>query len=101
MMKRNSIKLGVGLMSLMAIGGGAAQARASSDTAVAGGSTLTQLSFEMAMAQAAQVEDIPPDTQPAQPARPNTTIGKETVGPDGLVEGAAYIEADQIARGVV
>ncbi|WP_235080009.1 LPS-assembly protein LptD [Asticcacaulis sp. AC402] len=100
-------------MSLMAIGGGAAQARALSDTPIAGGSTLTQLSFEMAMAQAVDVGvaevgaaelmaatpgDIPPDTQPAQPARPSTNLGKETVGPDGLVEGAAYIEADQIAQ---
>ncbi|WP_245531394.1 LPS-assembly protein LptD [Asticcacaulis biprosthecium] len=106
-MKRNSIKLGVGLMSLMAIGGGASQARAASDaTAAAGTTTLTQLSFEMAMAQlagaklaetqAADAAAVPADTQPAP--RPTATLGKDTVGPDGLIEGAAYIEADQIAQ---
>ncbi|MBW8881047.1 MAG: LPS-assembly protein LptD [Asticcacaulis sp.] len=77
MMKRYSLKLGVGLMSLMAIGGGAARAQ---DAAKPDAQAMTP----------------PAVPAPTKPARKATTLGQQKVGPDGLIEGAAYVEADQI-----
>lgn len=129
MMKRNSVKqgvgkLGVGLMSLMAIGGGGSAAA----QAASGGkaSTLTQLSFELAMAQAvgeqlaagateidpvSEIDDAGLETPEIETERApgvqftTPTVGtaksraaRQKTGTDGLPEGAAFIEADQIAQ---
>lgn len=100
-MKRYPLKLSAGLVSL-AVGagiGGCAHAQARES---AGGRmvTGTQLAFELAMAQAGAAQagaaqavaaQTPPAAALAQP-RATATIP----GPDGLTEGAAYIQADQL-----
>ena len=95
-MKRYSLYLGAGLVTLMAMGVGygapaMAQAQASTTGAMDGkGVTGTQFAFELAMAQASAGTTLP-------------NAGKEirtetTPGTDGLAKGVSYIEADQIKR---
>ncbi|MEI9905815.1 MAG: hypothetical protein WDN06_19215 [Asticcacaulis sp.] len=88
MTTRYSLKLGVGLMSLMAVAAGAAQARASGE----------EEAYELALASQAATATAAAAATPVAPAakgRVSTTVGGK-VGPDGLVEGGAYIEADVI-----
>lgn len=90
MTTRYSLKLGVGLMSLMAFGAGAASARAAGE-----GGAATQEAFELAMAGQA-VAATGSNAVAAPPAtRKSETFGQK-VGPDGLVDGGAYVEADNI-----
>ena len=122
-MKRYSLYLGAGLVTLMAMGVGCgapamAQAQASTTDAMDGkGVTGTQLAFELAMAQASaaditeQVEVTPTDTPltdttsgdstqaKSKPAKTAKSVRTETTpGTDGLKKGVSYIEADQIKR---
>ena len=83
MTTRYSLKLGVGLMSLMAAG---AAGGATAGTWVESGET-GQGAPSLAMAT--------PATQPVAQGRVSQTFGPK--GPDGLVEGGAYVEADHIA----
>ena len=91
-MNRYSFKLGVGLMSL-AVGAGVgpaagAQGREPSPARMATGS---QLAFELAMAQAAAAQ-----APAAAPAAPKAT--RTIPGPDGLTEGAAFVQAKELSR---
>lgn len=115
-MKRYSLYLGAGLVTLMTMGVGCgAPAMAQSSTAGAAdgkGVTGTQLAFELAMAQvsaadaAEQVEVTPTDMASgnstrvkSKPAKALKSVRTETTpGTDGLKKGVSYIEADQIKR---
>ena len=96
-MKRSSLKLGAGLVALMAVGAGGSQAVAQTRGTASGGGTVTQLAFELAMAQVAGTDAA----APAPAAASEQTAGsrpKVLIGKDGLADGGAYIEADQIER---
>src|SRR5438105_4190254 len=97
MMKRSSLKLGAGLVALMAVGAGGGQAVAQTRGAPSSG-TATQLAFELAMAQVATTGDSVPAPAPAPATTSGTGRPKVAIGKDGLVDGGAYIEADQIER---
>jgi len=92
-MKRRSLKLGAGLVALATVGAGGSQAMAQSRPA---GTTLTDLAFAMAMMQTlpsnAENTSLPANLTPA-PKRQRIEAGQ-----DGLPDGAAYMEADQIQR---
>ena len=92
MNKRYSYKLGLGLMSLVAVGTGAASAHAGTR---AGGGTATQLAFELAMADAGPDTGAAPGGKPAAARSANGRMS-QTLGPDGLANGGAYVEANQI-----
>ncbi len=124
MMKRYSLKVGAGLISLamgagivspvlaqtrlMTVGEGAQATAGGTATQLAFELAMTQadthlstgseLSFEMAMAQAALAGNGMPApvmaTAPGQTTR--ALAGPDGVGPDGLVPGGAYVQADQI-----
>ena len=96
-MKRSSLKLGAGLVALMAVGAGGSQAVAQTRGAPSSG-TATQLAFELAMAQVATTGDSAPAPAPAPATTSGTGRPKVAIGKDGLVDGGAYIEADQIER---
>ncbi len=93
-MKRYSLYLGAGLVTLMTMGVGCgAQAMAqvsAADTADGKSMTGTQLAFELAMAQAGVVTV---DPKASKDVRTETTPGT-----DGLAKGVSFIEADQIKR---
>ncbi|CAL4867524.1 LPS-assembly protein LptD [Asticcacaulis sp. MM231] len=93
-MKRYSLYLGAGLVTLMTMGvgcGASAMAQASTADAADGKSiTGTQLAFELAMAQAGAVTVA---SKASNDGRTETTPGT-----DGLAKGVSFIEADQIKR---
>ncbi|MGA9657864.1 MAG: LPS assembly protein LptD [Asticcacaulis sp.] len=90
MTKRYKLKLGAGLVSLIAAGAGCGHAMAQARSAtVVNNITGTQLSFEMAMAQIAAAEAVATVSPPVE--RTPTTPGK-----DGLTQDSSYVEADQI-----
>ncbi|MGN6425013.1 MAG: LPS-assembly protein LptD [Asticcacaulis sp.] len=98
MMKRYSPNLSAGLVSFMAMSaacvGGAHAAPLLASAAADGDHTGMQLSFELAMAAAAQT--TPPAATPNKAATSATSPESDQPGPDGLKPGAAYVEADQV-----
>ncbi|ESQ84386.1 hypothetical protein AEAC466_08510 [Asticcacaulis sp. AC466] len=105
MKKRYSLKLGAGLVSLMAMGvgsGGQAVAQTESAPATPSGTgmTGTQMAFELAMAQAASSSVAQNSVSLPSPntSVPNdSSVRSETVpGTDGLVRDQSYVEADTV-----
>ncbi len=100
MTTRYTLKLGVGLMSLMAATGtaGAAHAGASGEGGPAGeaayGLALASQAATPAASAAVPAAAVAA-AAPASNGRQSQTFGQK-VGPDGLVEGGAYVEADHI-----
>jgi LPS-assembly protein len=94
-MKRKSLKVGVGLVSV-ALGAGA------NESALA--QSRTEFAFALAMAQADNAVTAPLSAgtkgKPAAAIGTNANGRQQTQvpGPDGLVDGAAYIEADRIVQ---
>ena len=82
-MKRYSVKLGRGLVSLMALG--TALALPAFGQTAGQDTSATQISFALAMAQM---------TAANTPVSTRQTASLGVPGPDGLVEGGAYVEAD-------
>ena len=98
-MKRYSSNLSAGLVSFMAMSAacvGGAHAAPLLASAPDGDHTGMQLSFELAMAAAAQTEatDAASQTAKSQTAAKDTQADKP--GPDGLLPGGAYVEANQV-----
>ncbi|HWU48865.1 MAG TPA: LPS assembly protein LptD, partial [Asticcacaulis sp.] len=93
-MKRYSPNLSAGLVSFMAMSAacvGAAHAAPLPAAEAGGDHTGMQLSFELAMAAAAQTR-----SPPVVSANPSKAAQSDQPGPDGLKPGAAYVEADQV-----
>jgi LPS-assembly protein len=108
-MKRYSPKLSAGLVSFMAMSaacvGGAHAAPLLAAADAGGDHTGMQLSFELAMAAAAQAPASYTQASPTQasPAAAKTgaaagatKTAADQAGPDGLKPGAAYVEANQV-----
>ncbi|MDI7774575.1 LPS assembly protein LptD [Asticcacaulis sp. EMRT-3] len=99
-MKRYSLNLSVGLMSLMAVsaacGGSAVAETVRLPAADHGDHTRMQLSFTLAMADAKASPATPPIVADAPSVAASPPSSPAQPGPDGLVPGGAYIEADQV-----
>ncbi len=96
MTKRKHLKLGAGVISLAALATGYGNPALAQTLGQSTGSrTATQLSFELAMAQSAAATVLNADKQ--KTAQVQAPVATATIpGPDGLTDGAAYVEADHL-----